>query len=212
MRGVYLVITVLLLFGCERSARVMRMAPAEHAESLFQQALLPADSWYPRDMERAIGLLDSAILLAPAHFDAHYLKAVLLDELARTDAASIAFHATAALRPYDPVLLRTVGCHYLSIGDSMAAQNWFVQAEGLFTMDEAPTDSLPWQQLVDHGTILMLLGRGDEGIALLDIAFATAVDRAGRDLVDHLRALPPRILAHALLPERAEVVRGYRER
>ncbi|MDX9752172.1 MAG: hypothetical protein RBT71_13920 [Flavobacteriales bacterium] len=209
MRALPLLIVIVLWPACRSQVRQAPSPASERAEALFQRALLPAGSWYPHDVERAIDLLDSAILLAPAHFDAHRLKALLLDELARPRAAD-AYHAAAALRPYDPVLLRTVGCHHLSHGDSAAAHTWFLRAEAAFATDAMPVDSLPWQHLVDRGTNLMLLGRTGEGRALLDIAFATAPDRPGRDLVDHLRALPPRIMAHALLPDREAVLRAYR--
>lgn len=210
----FLLWTALMLWAaCARRAAVPpALSPAARAEALVERALPLAAMEEAAALEHAVVLLDSALDLAPAHYDAMHLKAVLLDDLARTGAATATYHALAALRPYDPVLLRTVGCHHLSLGQVDAATSWLSQAEALFAGVESVSDSLPWAHLVDRGTTLMLLGRTEVGRELLDRAFATAVQPIDRVRIDHLRSLPPALMAHALLPGRSEVVRALQER
>ena len=181
-------------------------------ETLFTAALFPAGSWYPHDMERAVDLLDRATAMDPAYYDAHYVKALVLDDLARPDAASAAFDACVALRPYDPQLLRTVGCHRAVHGDSTGSKVLFQQAATLLTGRSLAADSHSWEDHRDLGTVLVLLGEREQGLHMMDRAFANAPTRPARDHVDHLRALPADLLVHALLPDRSAVVQHYQQR
>lgn len=204
-----LAVILLTVAGCTRKAVVQgpQRDPAG-ARRMHLQALRLAASWYPADTERALVLLDSAVMLDPALFDAHHMRFLLNDQLGRDEKAVQALTEARALRPYDATLAMTAGIHHEIRGDTLLAFPEYALAERLFAAREAESEDegLPWRAQVDRALNLMLLEREDEGRSLLQFARFTARYAEQRATIDHLLALPRGQLLHAAFPDKQEVL------
>lgn len=129
----YLQIGLLLfLLSCSASEENKAIQIAPKAIELNNRALKLASAKNDDSINRALNLLDSAIIIQPDYFYTYYNKIIIQNELGLWEQAAQTAKKVTDLKPKNPVLLMNSGLLFEKIGDTSIAIERYFKSKKLF--------------------------------------------------------------------------------